>query len=240
MSVLSIIQNHCRIHALNVPTSVFGSTDTGVLQLLGILNDLIGDMVAESKYNVTTQEAVFSMIAGEDQGTIQSKAPNGYQWMIFETFYDRTLRRPVYGPIDESDWQALKALPNPGPYYKFRIRQDHILINPAPTTAPFSTLAFEYVSSWAVKTAGSGNLKPEATADDDTFLFPEQIIRKGMTYRWKQLKGLPYQADETQYYNLLNNYIAKDKVKRRIDLANPMPVALKPGVFVPSGNWMQS
>jgi hypothetical protein len=68
-------------------------------------------------------------------------------------------------------------------------------------------------------------------------VFPENIIRKGMMFRWKQIKGLPYQADETQYYNLLNNYIAKDKVKRRIDVSGEGQNDLRPGIFVPSNSW---
>lgn len=235
MTALSIIQDHCRIHALSIPTGVVGSGDTGVQQFLGILNELISEVVTESKFNVITQEATFTMAATEDQGAMTTLAPNGYQFAYFETFYDRTLRRALYGPLNETEWQQIKAIPNPGPFYKFRIRQDHLLINPVPTT-PFSTVAFEYASSWAVL-SNANVLKPAITEDTDTFVFPENILRKGLAFRWKQIKGLPYQADEVQYYNLLNNYIARDKVKRRIDLANPQPTDLAPGIFVPSGNW---
>ena len=238
MTVLSIVQDHCRIHALNVPTAVINSTDTGVQQLFGILKELLDEIVNESKFNVTTMEAVFSTVAGEDQGALQTLAPFGYQFAYFETFYDRTLRRPLYGPLDETEWQQIKALPNPGPFYKFRIRGDRLLINPAPV-APFSTLAFEYASSWCVKDGGTSALKATITLDNDTFIFPEHLLRKGMMFRWKQIKGLPYQEDQTQYYNLLNNYIARDKVKQRINVANPSQPDIKPGVFVPSGNWMQ-
>lgn len=237
MTVLSVIQDHCRIHAIRVPTAVFGSTDTGTQQLLGILNELVDEIVNESKFNVTTREAVFNSVAGEDQGAMQTLAPFGYQFAYLETFYDRTLRRPLYGPLSEVEWQQIKALPNPGPFYKFRIREDHLLINPAPV-APLSVLAFEYASSWAV-TSAAGVLKAAMTADDDSFVFPDRILRKGLAMRWKQVKGLPYQEDQTQYYNLLNNYIARDKVKSRINVAEPQQPSIRPGVFVPSGNWMQ-
>lgn len=235
MSALSIVQDHCRIHALSIPTGLVGSTDTSVQQFLGILNELISEVVTESKFNVITQEATFTMTAAEDQGAMSTLAPNGYQFAYFETFFDRTLRRALYGPLNETEWQQIKAIPNPGPFYKFRIRQDHLLINPVPTT-PYSLVAFEYASSWAVKSA-AGVAKPVITEDTDTFVFPENILRKGLAFRWKQIKGLPYQSDQVQYYNLLNNYIARDKVKRRIDLANPHPTDLAPGIFVPSGNW---
>ena len=238
MSVLSLIQQHCRITALSVPTGVFGSTNTTTQQLLGILYQLLDEIVTEAKFNVITREALFNAVAGEDQGPMDTLAPYGYQWAYFETFYDRTLRRPLYGPIDESQWQALKAIPNPGPFYKFRIRGDHLLLNP-PMVTPLSQIAFEYASSWGV-TDAAGVPKATITADTDLFAFPENILQRGLAYRWKQEKGLPYQADETAYWNLLNNYIARDKVRIRINLANPNPVDIRPGIFVPSGNWSVS
>ena len=237
MTVLSIIQDHCRIHSLNIPVTVLSSGDAGVQQLYGLLSELLDEVVNESKFNVTTREAVFTSVAGEDQGAMQTLAPFGYQFAYFETFYDRTLRRPLYGPLTEIEWQQIKALPNPGPFYKFRIRGDHLLINPAPV-APLSVLAFEYASSWAVLDA-AGILKAQITIDTDTFVFPDRILRKGLAFRWKQVKGLPYQSDETQYYNLLNNYIARDKIKTRVNVADPQQPSIRPGVFVPSGNWMQ-
>lgn len=237
MSLLSIIQDHCRLHSLNVPSSVIGSTDTGVIQFQAIVKEVISELVTESDFNVTTQEAVFPAIASADQGAMTTLAPYGYQFMIFETFFDRTLRRPLSGPVSETEWQELKALPSAGVYFKYRIRLDHLYLDPVPT-APFSTMAFEYMSSWAIKSS-AGVLKADLTDDGDVFIFPENIIRKGLLFRWKQIKGLPYQADETQYYNLLNNYIAKDKVKRRINVSEGAPVDLKPGIFVPSNSWMQ-
>ncbi len=235
MSVLSIIQEFTRRHALAVPSGVIGSTDTTVVQLFQVLNDVLAELVTESKFNVVTREAVFTASASESQGTMQSLAVYGYQYAYFETFYDRILRRPLYGPLNETEWQEIKAIPNPGPFYKFRIRGDELLINPAPTT-PLSTIAFEYASSWAVTDSG-GTPKGSITADTDLIIFPENMLKRGLAYQWKQLKGLPYQEDKDQFYELLNNYIARDKVKRRINLAHPQPVDIRPGVFVPSGNW---
>ena len=236
MSALSIIQEHCRIHALGIPSTVVNSTNSGTQQLYGLLSEVIDEMVNESKFNVITLEATFVATAAENQGSMHDLAPFGYQWAYFETFFDRTLQRPLYGPLDETEWQQIKALPNPGPFYKFRIRGDDLLLAPAPSAAPFSTIAFEYASSWAVKSA-AGVPKASITDDSDTFVFPDRILRRGLAYYWNHRKGLPYQEDKDQYYNLLNNYIARDKVKRRVDLANPQPVDIKPGIFVPSGNW---
>jgi hypothetical protein len=235
MNLLQIIQRHCQLHALAVPTGVIGSTDTQTIQLFAIFQQVIDEITTESKFNVTTQIATHTLIAAEDQGAMQTLCPSGYQFAIFETFYDRTLMRPLIGPMSESEWEALKALPTAGIMYKFRILQDHLLINPVPAS-PFSEIAWEYMSSWGTKSA-AGVLKAAPTADDDVFVFPDNILIRGLSFRWKQIKGLPYQADETAYWNMLNNYIAKDKVKRRLNVSSGTPVDVKPGIFVPSNSW---
>lgn len=238
MTVLTTIQRHCQVHALAIPTAVVGSTDTQVIQLLAILQESVEDMTRESKFNVTTLEHTMTLTAAEDQGDIATLCGNGYQAANFETFYDRSLMRPLYGPVDDTAWQALKALPDPGPFYKFRIRGGHLLINPVPA-APLSEIAFEFMSSWAI-VSSSGTVKETITADDDGFAYPEDIVRAFLKANWKHTKGLPYQKDEKRAYELLNNYIATDKVKTRINVSCPgTPSSVQPGVFVPIGNWMQ-
>lgn len=235
MSVLSLVQKHCRIHGLNVPGTVIGSSDYTVVQLYGILERVVEEIVTESKFNVTTYEATHTTTAALDQGPLSDIAPFGYQWIYPETLYDRTLGRPLYGPVTEQEWQAIQALPDPGPFYKYRIWKDRLYLHPAPA-APFSEIAFEYASSWAVKDA-TGTPKATISADSDTFVFPETILARGLAAQWKIGKGLPHQADETQYYNLLNNYISRDKVKRRYNLAEGCSQGIQPGIFVPAGNW---
>lgn len=239
MSVLTTIQRHCQVHALSIPTSVVGSADTQTIQLLAILQEALDQMVLESKFQVRTLECLYTLTAAEDQGPVEDLGGglSGYQCANFETFFDRTLMRPLYGPLNDTEWQEIKALPNPGPFYKFRIRGGNLLINPTPTV-PLSQIAFEYMSSWAV-TSSAGVAKALITADDDVFVFPETIVRQWLKFMWKHTKGLPHEVDEKKAYDLLNNYIATDKVKRRINVAHPHATTLRPGVFVPSGNWMQ-
>lgn len=234
MSVLSIIQQHCRIHALNVPTAVIGSTDTQVNQLYGVLLETLDDMIQESKFNVTTQEAVFTVTAAEDQGAMATLAPNGYFQANIGTFYDRT-NKLAMTPLSDTEWQAMKASGATGPSFQFRIRNDRLLLSPVPT-APLPQVAFEYMSSWCVKSA-AGTLQSTILADDDTMVFPPMIVRKWLMYRWKLLKGLPYQEDMQAAYEQLNNYIARDKVKRPISLDDRSSSAV-PSVMVPSGSWM--
>jgi hypothetical protein len=206
-TLLSVIQSHCKLHAIGVPSSVTGSTDTQIIQLWEILNDVLTEMTRESDFNVTTYRATFTVIAAADQGAMSTLAPYGYQAALLETFFDLTQRRPLYGPVSETEWEELQALPSAGVWFKFRIWQDHLWLDPVPTV-PLSNMAFEYMSSWATKDTG-GTPKELPTADNDTFVFPDVILKRGLAARWKQIKGLPYQADETRNSNaMLNSYVA--------------------------------
>lgn len=220
-----------------MPTAVIGPTETTGQQLLGIAQQIVDDITDESKFQGITREATFTMAATESQGNLQTIASTeGFMYAVTGTFFDRTLRRPLYGPLTEIEWQQVKAIPNPGPFYKFRLRGDEILINPVPST-PFSKVYFEYLSSWAILAADGTTYKPRFTADTDTFVLPEKLLLRGISFRWKQVKGLPYQADETKYYEMLNNYIVRNKVPRDYDLSKTCLPDINPGIFVPSGNW---
>lgn len=237
MSLLSVIQSFCKLNALAVPTAIIGSTDTQTIQLQEIVDELVKEVSVQSKFQIAVQEAVFSTTPGEDQGDMSLLAPFGYQYAIFETFYDRTLRRPLSGPVTESEWQQLKALPSAGTFYKFRIRNNHLLLYPAPTAASSSDIAFEYTSNYCYKDATTGAAKAAPTVDADLFLLPERIVKKGLAFRWKQIKGLPYQADEKAFWDMVNIHVARDKPARRINVSEGTPVDMKPGVFVPSNSW---
>jgi hypothetical protein len=233
MSILAVVQNTCRINGIPSPGAVVSNPDATVQQLLGIANELLDMIAQDAKYQVFTSEAIWTLVPGEDQGPIETIAP-GIIYANNQTFYDRTLRRPLYGPVEDDEWQALKALPNPGPFYKFRFRGGNLLINPAPTP-PLSQIAFEYKTKYLVKPV-SGPNKQYFTADTDTCIFPENILQRGLRYRWKEEKGLPYQADEVAFWNMLNNYIAGSR-PRRSYLLHEDQLTIKPGVFVPSGSW---
>lgn len=236
MTVLSIIQDHAKLHALQVPVAAVSSTDTTAIQLLAILKELVNDISSESDFSAITKEATWTATATESQGLLTALAADGYKWMIGGTFYDRTQGRPVQGPLSPQEWQAIKAVPTSAPQYSYRIREQELLIYPTPA-APLSEFAFEYASTFIVKDAG-GTAKAQITADDDTFVIPEDIMRKGMMYRWKVIKGLPYQEDEQKYYDMLNTFISRNGTRKVIDVGEPGGhKEIIPTILVPTGNW---
>lgn len=235
MSVLTLVQQFCRNHALNVPTSVVGSLNTTVTQIYGLLSELLEEITTESDFTWLTQETTFTAVAAEDQGLLTTLAPAGFERIIEETLFDRTNRRHLLGPLSPEEWQALQALDTPSATYYYRVREGHFYLYPAPDASALPTIAFEYASSWIVQDS-AGTPKEAITADNDIFALPEKILRRGLAAKWKNVKGLPYQSDENKFYELLNNYIARDGTKPTINVGEKAK-GLTPGILVPTGNW---
>lgn len=235
MSLLSVIQHHCRIHALSIPTAVVNSLDTTVTQLYGILNEMLEEIVTESDFNVATKEATFTAVAAASQGLLTDLAPDGFQWIIPGTLWDRSNDLPVRGPLSQEEWQMIQATNLTGANYSYRVRGGELLFSPTPS-APLPEIAFEYASSWIV-TDQNGTAKAALTADTDLFLVPEIILKKGLAWRWKNIKGLPYFEDQKAYFSLLNNYIAKDGTRKTINMAGCGDRGTEPRIVVPSSNW---
>ena len=111
-----------------------------------------------------TQEATLTTVATESQGAISTIAP-GYCRFIERTFWDRSNQQELFGPLDEQEWQEMKALSTNPTRPHFRIRNDELLIYPVPTAG--ETWAFEYRSKNWVTKASDSSLTDSFSADGD-------------------------------------------------------------------------
>ena len=236
MTMLSLIRGFCDRTAIPAPSFVAGSTNAQTIQLLALLNEVLEDLCDRWTWQALQTESVFTTVDGELQGTLSTLAPVGFMSIINDTIYNRTLRLPVYGPISPTKWQALKTLPNSGPFYKYRIRGDQLLFNPPGIAG--QTCAFEYKSSFAVLDS-TGTAKTATNADADTFLFPDTLLMAGLRWKWRSEKGLDYAEELRRYEELANNAAGRDATKPIICMSGDA-TPFKPGIFVPAGNWMQT
>lgn len=231
MALLDIIQQHCLLHGLAKPPVVATATDAPTLQMLAILNDLMDMIRKESKFTGYVNISTFPALAAEDQGAMATLFP-GFMTLSNGTFFNRTLNIPIIGPLTDTEWESLKAATALGPYSSYRILQGHLYMYPLPPAG--NTLALEYKSKYGVQSAG-GTPKQYWTLDTDIGVIDEAILRKGLAYRWKEVKGLPYQGDQVEYYNQLNNFIATDGSKRTYNLGITKPIYLNS--WTPGNPW---
>ena len=235
MSLLTTIQYVCGRTNVPVPSSVMGAvTDTQVLQLLRLLEEEGTDLSKRGTWQGITFEATHTTIAAEDQGALTTIATNGFNYIKPDTFWNRTDKLPVIGPLSDTQWSALKAVTTAGPRYQYRIRGGKLLILPTPTAS--LSWAFEYASKNWILGADGTTYKQFFTLDTDTILLPEDLVIMGLRWRWKKEKGLEYAEDFRTYETQVKDALGRDGGKPTLSMQDGSR-DVRPGVYVPSMSW---
>ena len=203
---------------------------------------LVGDVLsitdpsggAGAGFGITVNAVILA--PQENQGTIQTLTGPDFGWVLNDTMWDRTTRRPVYGPKYSAEWQQLKAQLMQGPWWQYRIRGNQLLFIPPPAVG--DTIYFEWVSQYWVATAGAATVGAQTgyQIDTDVSLLPERIVILEATWRWKQAKKLEYAEDFDKAAAAIADLMTLSASKPKLNLAGAQS-DIYPGVLVPSGNW---
>lgn len=230
MSLLTIVQSAARRIGILKPTAVYTSTDAQILQLLELCNEE-GRELAVKPWQALIKEVSFVTAAAESQGNITTLAP-GFNYILNDTIWNRTQRRPVFGPRAPQQWQQMKAQTLSGPFNQFRIRSNLVLFDPIPTAG--ENCYFEYLSKNWCTSSDAATARDAWAADSDVSLIDEELMTMGLVNRFRQAKGLEY--DTEAYDARLRDLLARDGTKPVLSLSGGSD-GLPPGVIVPTGDW---
>lgn len=234
MSVLTTVQYVCGRTNVPVPATVLGNTDPLVIQMLRLLEEEGTDLSKRGDWQGITFEATHTSTAAADQGTVVSIATNGFRYIKNGTFWDRTNKLPILGPLSDAEWQQIQAVTTAGPRYRYRIRGGKLLISPTPTAG--YTFAFEYVSKNWILGADGTTYKQYATLDTDTILLPEDLVLMGLRWRWLREKGLEYSELFETYEAQVKQDLGRDGGKKKLSMDGSVRDA-RPGIFIPDQSW---
>lgn len=234
MSLLTIVQSVAVRVGLPRPTGAIGNTDQQIQQIVELCNEEGQELAARHPWQALTKEATFTTVASESQGAISTIAGADFKYILNETIWNRSQRRPVFGPKTPAQWQELKAAFVNGPWNQFRIRGGNILFTPV--QAAGQSCFFEWISTYWVGSAGVGTADAWSM-DNNTALLDERIMALGTIWRWKAAKGLEYAEDYAKYERDVQDAMARDGGKQTLNLDGNMANAISPVVVVPAGNW---
>lgn len=233
MSLLTIVQDVTQRLGIGVPAAVAGSADPSAIQLLALLNRAGRALAARTNWMALSAEATFTTVATENQGALTTIAPN-LKFIVDDTIWNRTLRRPVYGPLSPQGWGERKAMVFTGPWNQFRILGTQLKFIPAPVAG--QTCAFEYVTkAWATDATGV-TTKTSFSVDTDVALLDEELLTTDLLWRWKASKGIEFGVDQQEHEGLVLDAMARDGSKPILNM-NGGPDGIAPVVFVPRGSW---
>ncbi len=232
MSYLTVVQKACRLLSLPVPTTVTGSTDVQVTQLAELANEEGAELAARYDWQVLRRQHLFTTVATPAQ---TDAVPDDWDRFIANTFFNRSQRRSVIGPITPQQWQAIQAQPQLNRVFLAFIERDNqFLVTPTPAAG--EEIAYEYASkNWAYNT--DDEPIPEYQADDDVAYLDEKLIVLGLRWRFLKSKGLEYSEDFKTYEIQCNQRMSRDGGNSMISttgngqflLSPNMPIGSFPG-----------
>lgn len=230
MSLLTICQRAAVAIGLPRPSVIVGNSEPDAMELMEFANQEGEEAARRHNWQALQREQTFTSVATETQ---TGMVPADLERFINETFWNRTTRRRMIGPIDPQAWQAMKAQTTTPIDNWFRRRGDDILIYPAPTAG--QTLAFEYVSTqWCESAGGTG--QAAFAADTDVSRLPDRLFVLGVRWRFLRAKGLDYSPAQEEYEAAMQVAILGDVPRRTASLASES-LGKAPGVYVPEGDW---
>lgn len=229
---LQIVQSACRRIGILSPNAAMTSSDPLIQQMVEIANEEGRLQCSEYSWQALQREAKFTTVALEIQGALSTIAPD-LEWISNNTIWNRTLRRPVYGPDSQQDWQQAKAMQINGPFNRFRIIASNINFYPVPVAG--QSCYFEYQSNGWVRDA-NGLAWSVWKNDSDVTVLDDELVILGTIWRWKSAKGLAYSDDYAKYEKRLTDSEATDGSKPTLSMGGAK-YDIQPGIFVPAGSW---
>lgn len=236
-TLMQLVTRFCEENGQVVPLYVYGNTDPAAIQYMRLL-ERVGDFCKQrGDWQILRRRITWTSVLGEDQGLISAitgiESPG---FIVPDTFWDNTLRRPVYGPVSDKNWQTLKAFVPSSPLYQYRIEKGKILINGDMPAG--HTLTFIYqTEAWIETAASSGSYITAFAADANVPVFPDSVMELGLQAFWLRAKGKPYDQEMALFTAAVSDAGTKDKIKPNIDMADGRNQLIRPGIFVPAGNW---
>lgn len=206
MTLLSMVQFAAVECNLSAPLTVVGNTDQNVIQLYGFIRREGEVFIKRGLVQEVTEEVVLPALAQEDQGDIRTLAP-GYEFMVPNSFWNRTTRRQFVGPVTNDRWQEIQAVGIGSLDPVWRLRGDTLLVHPIPTVS--DSLAFEYYSNYWIEN-NAGTAKASFTADDDVSRIDEEVLTMGAVWRWLKSKGLDYAEERRDYEIVRKNFMLRN------------------------------
>lgn len=232
-SCLSIVQTICNRVGIAAPSQAVGSSDQQIINLVALLNEEGQELAARHEWVALQTEASYTTTAVEDQGLIETIAP-GLGYIINDTIWNRSLRRPVYGPKTPQTWQQQKAFAINGPWSNFRIKGNHLYMYPVPVAG--QSCVFEYSTRYWLTDATGETGREEFAQDTDIPRLEWILLVLGTVWRWKKLKGFEYAEDFNTYERRVMDAMGKEGSRDFLSLSNTK-YDIFPGVVVPAGSW---
>lgn len=226
MTFLTATQDALRELKVPVPTTIVANTNNQDAMLaLRLANKEAKAIRHRYDWQELRKEHTFATVAADAQ---TSSLPADFLRFVNETMFNRTEKRPLYGPITPQDWAEYKSGQLVPADPAFMVRAG--LINIAPTPVAGRTIAFEYITKYTVTATGSTTpTKEKFSADTDSWFLDEEILTLAIIWRWRKQKGMTYEDERLEYERMLADSFIANGGKPRIHMGDVVPGQFRRG-----------
>lgn len=234
-----------------------GGTGTGAQGVIAVVNGVVASITIANDYagsgytagdilsataatlggtgsGFSVRVASVGIVGQQDQGDIRTITGTDFNFIVNETMWNRTQRRPVFGPKSPAEWQQLKAQFMQGPWIQYMLRGNHLWMLPAPS--PGFAVYFEWITKFWCTNAALSQGQTSMVLDTDVSNLDERLNALGAIWRWKKANKLDYSEDFETYEKAVQDAMGRDGSKGRLNLAGAQ-TDIYPGVVVPAGAW---
>jgi hypothetical protein len=187
-------------------TDPFTSGDANIGRLCQLLKSVGRDLQRVKQWTHLQKECSFTTV----QGTATYSLPSDFERMIDQTWWNRTNRLPLGGPLSPQEWQYLKArLVGVVFTVLFRPLDGQISLYPDTNTPGGYDIAFEYVSRWWVGTS-TATTEDAPSSGSQYIWFEPQLVLRLLKLAFKKETGFEAEAAQNDYDATLAACIESD------------------------------
>lgn len=202
MAVLDVIKQACLAVDLEQPSVVFSSTDRTWQEVAQMANVCARQILEEYDWRRLTKTYTIT-----GNGLLTAfPFPADYDRMVKDANLwgsDYTLY-PAQQVQDFNLWLELQSYAIETWQPRWAVFGGNVNVMPA--IADQATLTYGYISNAIV----NGSDATQFTADTDTFVLDERLLRLSFIWNWKKAKGFDFQAEAAEYEVAMNNARFKD------------------------------
>lgn len=185
MTLLTVINAVCDIVSLDRFDSVYGTNDPNAQTMVALAQEAGGEIARRGDWRRMLKTIAISGTPELLPSDYQRLAPGGAVRMA----NGRCFRLVT----NDAQWAVIATVASTEPYCHLRGKE--MLLSPA---ASAGGAAIDYFSkNWVL--GDPYEERDVFRADDDATLFPEHLLAKGLIWRWKRQKGLPFEDNLAEF-----------------------------------------
>ena len=233
-NALQIVRQAAMELGLPAPTELVTSQEETAIQMLGLLNSAGNELVHYFDWEFLLKTHQIMTVAGVGD----YPAPVDYGRMLNQTLWDKSMRRPAYGPVSPQGWQVLKnAVVQVGPFVRYRIARGRVEFLPVPGDDGHD-FNYQYISNGWVESGTTPNTWTSFIVNDtDEPIFDFWLMVKFLKLKMWQAKGLDTTTLSADFARLFDSQTGQDHGAPILSLANNWKTPFLSIWNVPDGNW---